>query len=97
MRRLRWFTVELLPSARRALAALPPMPRAEVLDAIGDLADDPESPDSLAMTGKGQGLRRFSVGQYRVVYRVLPQRRSVLVLRIGHRSEVYRGLEPPRG
>ena len=45
------------------------------------------------MGGKGIGLRRLRVGTYRVVYRIQEQRVSVLVIRIGHRSEVYRGFE----
>jgi mRNA interferase RelE/StbE len=45
------------------------------------------------MKGKAFGLYRLRVGEWRVVYRVMPQRRTVLVIRIGHRSEVYRGYQ----
>lgn len=45
------------------------------------------------MKGKGTGLYRLRVGVYRVVYRVQAERVRVLVIRIGHRSEVYRGWE----
>ena len=38
---------------------------------IRSLADDPTPPDSIAMRGKGTGLHRLRVGNYRVVYRVL--------------------------
>lgn len=48
------------------------------------------------MQGKGQGLYRLRVGNYRVVYRVQAQRVRVLIIRIGHRSEVYRGWERRR-
>ncbi len=37
-----------------------------------------------------KGARRLRVGDYRVVYRIEPPD-IVLVLKIGHRREVYRG------
>jgi mRNA interferase RelE/StbE len=45
------------------------------------------------MRGKGIGFRRLRVGSYRVVYRIQAERITVLVIRIGHRSEVYGGFE----
>ena len=45
------------------------------------------------MRGKGLGLHRLRVGAYRIVYRVRWQQISILVIRIGHRREVYRGWE----
>jgi mRNA interferase RelE/StbE len=40
-----------------------------------------------ALKGEFAGLRRFRVGDYRVIYAILGQ--EVLVLRIGHRKDVY--------
>ena len=91
-RRGRW-RVEMLPSARRELLVLRNPIQDRVRAAIRALADDPTPPDSIAMRGKGAGLHRLRVGMYRVVYRVQSHRVSVLVIRIGHRSEVYRGYE----
>ena len=41
-----------------------------------------------ALKGPYAGLRRLRVGDYQVIYTV--QEEEVLVLRIGHRREVYR-------
>ena len=41
-----------------------------------------------ALTGKFAGLRKFRVGQYRIVYAL--QGENILILRIGHRSDIYR-------
>jgi mRNA interferase RelE/StbE len=38
--------------------------------------------------GKFAGLRKYRVGDYRVVYAIIG--RDALVLRIGHRRDVYR-------
>jgi mRNA interferase RelE/StbE len=89
-RRGKWH-VELLPSARRELLALRNPIQDRVRAAIRSLADDPTPPDSIAMKDKGIGLHRLRVGGYRVVYRLQAQRIRVLVIRIGHRSEVYSG------
>jgi len=40
------------------------------------------------LSGKFSGLRKFRVGDYRVVFTIMGD--TVLVLRIGHRREVYR-------
>lgn len=40
------------------------------------------------LRGEFQGLFRYRVGDYRIVYTKVPD--GVLVLRIGHRREVYR-------
>ncbi len=87
------YTVHFLPSAWQSLLEAPVSVRGQLLDAISDLADHPNPPECLPMTGKGQGMHRMKIATYRVVYRVRPNKRIVLILRIGHRNEVYRGLE----
>ena len=92
MRQGRW-RIEMLPSARQELLALRRPILDQVRSAIRSLADDPHPADSIPMRGKGAGLHRLRIGNYRVVYRVRAQRLCVLVIRIGHRSEIYRGFE----
>ncbi len=41
-----------------------------------------------ALKGQFAGLRRYRVGDYRVIYALLGN--DVLILRIGHRREVYK-------
>ena len=51
--------------------------------------DLPEKADSFpSLTGKFSGLRRFRVGDYRVVYTIMDDK--VIILRISHRRESYR-------
>ncbi len=50
------------------------------------LGDDPNA--GTPLKGEFIGLRRLRVGDYRVIY--VKTRKGVLVLRIGHRSAVYR-------
>ena len=88
----RWF-IEFLPAARRDLLTLRGAVQDRVRAAIRDLADDPTPADSIEMRGNGAGFRRLRVGTYRVVYRIQSERVTVLVVRIGHRSQVYEGFE----
>ena len=51
-----------------------------------DLAEKADSYPVLK--GKFAGLRRCRIGDYRVIYAIV--RNAVLILRIGHRRDVYR-------
>lgn len=54
-----------------------------------ELMDDPRQLGS-ALKGTGN-LWRYRVGDYRIVASIEDELVRVLVVRIGHRSEVYRG------
>ena len=42
----------------------------------------------IALTGEFRGLFKYRIGDYRIIYAKTPE--GVLVLRIGHRKDVYR-------
>jgi mRNA interferase RelE/StbE len=49
----------------------------------------PEKADTFpSLTGKFAGLRKFRVGDYRVIYTIIEE--TALVLRISHRRDSYR-------
>ena len=49
----------------------------------------PDKADTFpALTGKFAGLRKFRIRNYRVIYSIIDD--TVIILRIGHRREVYR-------
>ncbi len=51
--------------------------------------ENPRPEGAKALEGQGN-LLRIRVGDYRVIYQVDDRRLSVLIVRVGHRSEVYR-------
>ena len=53
------------------------------------LAEIPRPPNCVAMAGENS-VYRVRVGNYRIVYEVKDNILKVLVVRIGHRREVYR-------
>ena len=59
-----------------------------ILDKLDeDLVEDPER--FPALTGPFAGLRKFRVGDYRVIFVIVND--EILILRVQHRKDVYRG------
>ena len=82
------YSIEFVPSARKALRKLPLPIRKRIQVAIDELAENPFPPGVKKL--HGEGGYRIRVGDYRVIYDVEHGRLIVLVIRIGHRREVYR-------
>ncbi len=81
------YRIELRPSAARALRKLDPQVRRRVQGAIAMLAQDPRPPGARALQGR-PGLR-VRVGDYRIIYTVEDDVLLVVVVRLGHRRDVY--------
>ena len=83
------YRIELTKAAERDLTAVP-KPMLKRLDAcILGLADDPLPPGVKKLTNS-DGLYRVRVSDYRIVYRIEQDILTVLIVKIGHRREVYR-------
>ncbi|MEJ2369111.1 MAG: type II toxin-antitoxin system RelE/ParE family toxin [Acidobacteriota bacterium] len=61
---------------------------------LSRLAKNPRLGKPLETSSKAQ-LYRFRVGDYRVIYTLRDKECIILVLRIGHRREIYRRLPQP--
>jgi len=81
------YRIELRPAAVRALRKLDPPVRRRVQGAIALLAQDPRPPGARALQGR-PGLR-VRVGDYRIIYTVEDDVLLVVVVRLGHRRDVY--------
>jgi mRNA interferase RelE/StbE len=87
--RSRW---ELLvaPTAERSLARLPEKAAAAVVEfMVGPLLENPNRV-SRALRGDLEGLWAARRGPYRVVYEIDASAHEIRVLRIDHRSDLYR-------
>jgi len=75
-------------SVQRDLKKLSKEDVGRVLDRMEEaLLTKPES--NPVLKGRFAGLRKFRVGDYRVIYAFLGD--DVLILRIGHRRDIYKG------
>jgi mRNA interferase RelE/StbE len=82
------YTVRLKPSANRALGKLSHELQGRILAKLDQLAENPHLPGHEKLHGElGYRVR---VGDHRIVYEILHEQITVLVIRIGHRREVYR-------
>ena len=86
------YSIEFRPSARKALEALPVSDRRRIFRAIEKLTNDPYTPGSKKL--EGTEFRQVRAGDYRVVYSIIESTLVALVIKIGHRRDVYRSLPP---
>ncbi|QLQ40341.1 type II toxin-antitoxin system RelE family toxin [Micromonospora robiginosa] len=78
-------------AAAKLLRKLDRPVQARLVTAIAGLAVDPRPAGVKALVGH-PGLLRIRVGSYRVVYVVRDDELIVLVVQLGHRSDVYDAL-----
>ena len=82
------YPLQIKRSAAKALSKITKNDRIRLMDAIERLRDEPNAGGVLK--GEFAGLRRLRVGSYRIIYEVFDEQLVVLVIRIGHRKDVYR-------
>ena len=82
------YSVTLAPSAARQLRKFDSDVRRRIQAAIDLLAVEPRPPAATRLVG-GSGEWRVRTGNYRIVYEINDDQLVVLVLRMGHRREIY--------
>jgi mRNA interferase RelE/StbE len=86
------YAVETRPRVRKALRQLDETARKDVLATMRALGSDPRPAGVSSLKGHRPWLRVRS-GDYRVIYIVDDAARVVTVAVVGHRRDVYRGLD----
>ena len=82
------YQIVLAPSAARQLRKFNPDIRRRIQAVLELLAENPRPPAATQLVG-GAGEWRVRTGDYRVIYEIDDGRLLILVLRMGHRREVY--------
>ena len=85
------FSIEVSATAEQQIRKLPREDQVRVLQAIRPLAREAIPPGSRKIRGYGD-VYRIRVGTYRILYRVVGRRLVIIILKIGHRREIYRSL-----
>jgi len=81
------FKIAFKKSVARDLKRIDKIQSEKILSKID--AELPEKAESFpVLSGKFSGLRKFRVGDYRVIYSIIGD--TALILRISHRREAYR-------
>lgn len=83
------YSVELTRTAEKQLRRIAKRDRNRLVEAIRGLADRPRPHGARKLQGYDD-VYRVRVGQYRVVYEILEDRVIVIVLKVGHRKDIYK-------
>lgn len=83
------YTIEYKKSVEKELRKLPANQLESVVTKIQGLATSPHPTGSVKLRGSSD-LFRIRHADYRIVYQIIDTRLIVLIVKVGHRREVYR-------
>lgn len=82
------YKILIKPSAVKEIEAIPQRDRQRIVARIQGLSGNPRPPGCEKLSG--QDKFRLRQGAYRIVYSVNDDEPSLLIVKVGHRKEVYR-------
>ena len=83
------YKVELSSTAYKALNKLPRQNLIKILEVIEKLEQDPFPHGYKKLSGQ-DGVYRIRVGDYRIIYELHGKILLIIVLKIGHRKDIYK-------
>lgn len=84
------YHIRVLEEASRELARLDKPVGRRIAERINWLAANLDSIRPEALTGDLIGLYKLRVGDYRVIYEVIRNEKTIVIHAVGHRREIYR-------
>ena len=85
------YRIEVKRSAAKALRKIPKADQKRIADRIDSLAESLPDPDITKMKGKNP-FHKVRVGNYRIIYEIQEDVLLILIIKIGHRKDIYRNL-----
>lgn len=83
------YEVEITPAAKRQIKKLTKSIQQLIVERLEELVDNPRPPGIVKMEGE-ENLYRVRVGDYRIIYQVQDRMLLIVVVKVGHRGNVYR-------
>lgn len=83
------YRIEVSATAEKQIRKLNKADQIRVLRAIQNLAKEPRPPGTRKLRGY-EDVYRIRVGTYRILYSIESGRLLIIVLKVGHRRDVYR-------
>ena len=85
------YRIEIKNSVAKSLKKIPKADRIPIVEKIDSFADDLPNPETTKLKGNNP-FHRVRVGDYRIVYEVQEDVLVILVVKVGHRKDIYRNL-----
>jgi mRNA interferase RelE/StbE len=85
------YRIEFRPAALRDLKALPREILQRVSEKISALAENPRPMGVEKLSGSEDDFYRIRIGDYRVLYSIQDKILLILIIKVRHRREAYRG------
>ncbi|MEN8134846.1 MAG: type II toxin-antitoxin system RelE/ParE family toxin [Thermodesulfobacteriota bacterium] len=85
------YEVEFRPSVLKSMKRLPKRDLVRIKKKIDDLSGNLPDPNMTKMKGENP-FHKTRFGDYRIIYEIHDDRLVILVLKIGHRKDVYKNL-----
>jgi len=85
------YSVEFRPAVLKRLKRLPRKDLRRIKKRIDDLSENLPNPATTKMKGSNS-FHKIRMGDYRIIYEIHEDRLVILVVKIGHRKDVYKRL-----
>ena len=85
------YRIEVKKSAAKLLRKIPKADQKRIAAKINSLAENTPNPDTTKMKGNNP-FHKVRVGNYRIVYEIHEDVLSILIVKIGHRKDIYKNI-----
>ncbi|MDU9050791.1 MAG: type II toxin-antitoxin system RelE/ParE family toxin [Candidatus Electrothrix sp. Rat3] len=85
------YEIEFRPAVLKTLKRFPKRDLVRIKKKIEETAENLPNPDLTKMKGKND-FHKVRSGNYRIIYTIEEDRLVILIVKIGHRKDVYRNL-----
>ena len=85
------YRIKVNRSAAKALKKIPKVDRKRIIEKIDSLSEKLPNPDTTKMKGNNP-FHKVRTGDYLIIYEIQEDVLVILIVKVGHRKDIYRNL-----
>jgi mRNA interferase RelE/StbE len=85
------YSIEFRPAVLKSLKRFPKKDLVRIKKKIEELGQNLPEPNTTRMKGNNS-FHKIRTGDYRIIYEIHDDRVVILIVKIGHRKDIYKGL-----